>query len=53
MPEISSIAQFGVAGMAVFLMYKISANHIEHNTEVLEKLTEAIIRLEEWLKNNP
>ena len=59
MPDIAQFAQLGVAGLAVYLMYKISANHIDHNTQMLEKnteilnkLAEAIGDLKEWLENH-
>lgn len=59
MPDITQFAQLGVAGLAVYLMYKISSNHIDHNTEWLEKntkvlntLTGAMNNLTEWLKTH-
>ena len=53
--EITNLTQLtgvGVAGLSVFLIYKLTANHIFHLTEAINKLTEVIIRLEEWLKEN-
>jgi len=45
----------GIVGM--YLMYKIVGNHLDHNTEVLDKLTKSIDRSTEvsnvffaWLK---
>lgn len=59
MPDITQFAQLGVAGLAVYLMYKICSNHIDHNTEWLEKntkilntLTGAMNNLTEWLKTH-
>jgi len=49
--DINQLSQFGVAGLAVFLMYKISSNHINHNTKAFEKLTEVINDLLHFLKN--
>ena len=51
-PEISQIAQLGVAGLAVYLMYKIAANHINHNTKVLGELRDAIVKLTEYLEKH-
>ena len=52
MPDITAIAQFGVAGLAVYLMYRISSNHIDHNTKATNNLTEVIKELKEWLQNH-
>ena len=43
--DISSLGQLGVAGLAVFLFYKLGANHLNHNTKVLEELRDAIREL--------
>ena len=51
-PEISQIAQMGVAGLAVYFMYKISSNHIDHNTKILGELKDVIIKLTEYLENH-
>lgn len=45
------IAQLGVAALAVWLMYKIASNHINHNTQVLQELKEAIAKLIYFLSN--
>jgi len=52
MPDLASIAQFGVAGLAVFLFYRLAANHIDHNSKVLGELTEAITSLKEFMQNH-
>ena len=52
MPELSDILQFGVAGLAVFLMYKLSANHLDHNTKVLGELRDVIKDLKEFLEHH-
>jgi len=49
MPDITNIAQFGVAGLAVYLLYRISANHLDHATKAIEELTKTIKDLQEWL----
>ena len=48
--NIGTISQFGVAGLAVYLMYKIAANHIRHNTDMLGELRDAIRELTNHLK---
>ena len=49
--DFTQLGQLGVAGLAVFLMYKISANHINSNTEVLNQLKDAIVNLQQFLNN--
>ena len=50
--DISQLAQFGVAGLAVFLFYKLASNHISHNTNILAELRDAINLLTEYLKEH-
>ena len=50
--DITQLAQFGVAGLAVFLMYRIASNHIDHNTKAINKMTSVIENLNEWLRNH-
>lgn len=52
MPDFSAISQFGVAGMAVYLMYRIASNHIDHNTKTLGELRDVIKELREFLQNH-
>lgn len=41
-PEfITALAGIPIGTLAVWLMYKISSNHIEHNTQALDKLVDA------------
>ena len=50
---IDTIIQGGGVGMAVFAMYivwKLSSNHINHNTEALTELKDVIRELSEVLK---
>ena len=54
-PELGQFTQFtgvGVAGLSVFLMYKLTTNHMQHLTDAVNKLNETIIKLEEWLKDH-
>ena len=52
MQEIKDLANFGVAGLAVFFMYRIASNHIEHNTSVLGDLRDTIKDLKEFLQHH-
>lgn len=52
MPDITSLAQFGVAGLSVYLMWKLASNHLDHNTIVLGELRDAIKELKEWMINH-
>ena len=47
--DITNIAQFGVAGLAVYFMYRISSNHIDHGTKAIEELTKVVRDLHEYL----
>ena len=40
-----------LAALAIWIVYKITSNHINHNTEILAELKEAIHHLTEFLKN--
>jgi len=51
MPELKDITQFGVAGLSVYLMWKLAANHLAHNTVVLGELRDAIKDLKTFLQN--
>ena len=42
-PELGQFTQFtgvGVAGLSVFLMYKLTTNHMQHLTDAVNKLNE-------------
>ena len=49
MSELTQIGQLGIAGLAVFLFYKISANHLDHNTAMMGELRDAILKNTEFL----
>lgn len=52
--DIQTIVQGGGVGLAAFAMYivwKLSSNHIKHNTEVLTELKDAIKDLKVYLRN--
>lgn len=51
MPDLVQLTGVGLAGFVSWLMWKLAANHISHNTEILTKLSEAIDHLTEHLKN--
>jgi len=50
--DLANITGVGVSGLSVYLLWKLCANHIEHNTEAIGKLSEAIATLTQWLKEN-
>ena len=55
LPELTSLTQItgvGVAGLSVFLMYRLFSNHLDHLTTAINGLTAVITRLEEWLKEH-
>lgn len=47
----SDVAQFGVAGLSVYLMWKITSNHLTHTTTTMKQLEEAVRELIIFLKN--
>ena len=55
MPDFNQFSQLtgvGVAGLAVFLMYKVVSNHLAHLTESINRLITMIERLENWLEKH-
>ena len=50
--DYGTLSQFGVAGLAVFLFYKLSANHMTHNTKMLGELRDVIRELKNYLERN-
>lgn len=53
MDELQIIIQGGAVGIAAFAIwvnYKTAGNHINHNTEALEKMSEAITELITYLR---
>ena len=44
------LASLPVAGLALWLMYRLAANHLEHNTRAIEELREAIGELTTFLR---
>ena len=53
--DLTSLTQLtgvGVAGLSVFLMWKLTTNHISHLIEAVNKLTKVIESLEEFLKEH-
>jgi len=50
---LEAIVQAGAVGLAIFAMFivwKLSSNHIRHNSEILQELKDAIRELTEFLK---
>lgn len=50
--DITQLANYGVAGLAVYFMYRLSSNHIESLTNAIEDLKLAIKELTDYIKNN-
>ena len=50
MPDLSNIAQLGMGGLALLLMYRLVANHSAHMTQALNDLRAAIVALMERLE---
>ena len=51
MPELTAIANLGVAGLAVFLMYNLTAGAIRENTKAIKCLTDMIERLKNEMRH--
>lgn len=51
-PEMSNLSGVGVAGLAIFLMYKLTSNHLVHLTKAIGDLTGAVKDLKEFLINH-
>ena len=49
MSELTQIGQLGVAGLAVYLFWRLASNHIDHNTKVIGDLKDAISKNTEFL----
>lgn len=52
LPDIVQLSGVGLAGLIAYFGYKIVANHLNHNTRVLNNLEQAIKELKDWLQDN-
>ena len=52
MPDISQLANYGVAGLAIFFMYKISSNHLHELTLAIRELRDTVKELKEYIVNH-
>ena len=50
--QITQLTGVGVAGLSVFLIYKLATNELRHLTDVINELTVVIKRLENWLEKH-
>jgi len=42
-PELlTAMAGIPLGSIAIYLMYKLAANHVEHNTQAINKLTDSV-----------
>ena len=51
MDYITDITGYGVSALALVLVFKLAANHIQHSTKAITELREAIIELTLYLKS--
>jgi len=49
--DFAQITGVGVAALSVYLMWKLCANHINRNSDVIEELKDAIKELTNFLQN--
>ena len=47
----AQISNLGVAGLAVFLMWKLVSNHLEHNTKALDRMIEIISKMNDTINS--
>jgi hypothetical protein len=47
MEYINDIAQYGLAGVAIAMFYRLLSNHLRHNTDAINKLAELIAAIKE------
>jgi len=50
MAEFTPFINLGLGGVALYMMYKLASNHVEHNTQAIQKLEVAVTELITWLK---
>ena len=50
MQDFTQFANLGVAGLAVWLFYKMASNHIDHNTSAIKELKEVMQELKEIIR---
>ena len=51
MPEFLQMTGIGLAGFAIWVLYKLVANHMSHHTKVAAELSEAIHLLIDFLRH--
>ena len=50
--QLTQLTGVGVAGLSVFLMWKLTTNHLAHLTDAVNKLIKVVESLEEFLKEH-
>lgn len=50
--QLSNLTGVGVAGLSVFLIWKLATNHLIHLTSAIQELRDAVKELKEWLQNH-
>lgn len=51
MQDFAQFANLGVAGLAVWLFYKIASNHIDHNTQAIKELKEVLTEIKIYFQH--
>jgi hypothetical protein len=46
------LASLPVAVVALYLMYRLSANHMDHLTEAIRHLADTMVELKDWLQRD-
>ena len=50
MPDLTNVTGVGIAGLAVWLMWKLATNHLHHNTMAIQELRDMIQKLISYLE---
>lgn len=50
--DIIQLTGVGLAGLTIWLTFRLVTNHLVHNTQVLNELIQVIRELKEWLQNH-
>jgi len=47
---LTELSALPVAGIALYLMYRLATNHVDHMASAVDRLTDAINELKDWLQ---
>ena len=48
--DLTAVSNLGLAGVALYMMWKLATNHVEHSTKAMNDLRDAVIELIAFLK---